>query len=272
MNRLDPANNAEQGLSAAQLQALESTYLAKSSGRVGEPRLQPGAHSRSLFGRLLLHVGNLLIATVAFVGYLHWHLQGQSTPALAALAIAAVFGFAPLRALLHGLFALERNALHLAHGVGALGLAGLAAGGVISGRPVLNHAALAPFQIMGAAQAIMHQQRPRNARQAAALRRFAASLPEVQQFTTAGKLSSPENIARAVRVMSDLISKAQALGQTELEADPGFQSALSHAGLSLGLDSINQGIDRLSKQTGTTVQVVELRNRLARARQTLASH
>lgn len=235
-----------------------------------------GKPRRSFLGRLVLHVFNLLIAAGAFAVYEHFHLLKQTTPALISLVIAAVFALAPVRAILGELWSLESKALHIVHGVGGLGLIGLALGGYVSGGPVLNHAAMAPFEIMGAAQAIMHQQHPRNARQAEALRRFATSLPEVEQFTSARNLTSPDNVARAVRVLSDLISKAQALGATELDADPGFQSALrqvtTHVGLTLGLDAVDQGIDRLAAQAGVEApQVTELRSKLARARQTIAS-
>ena len=89
--------------------------------------------------------------------------------------------------------------MHALHGVAGLAFIGLAAGGVISGQPLLNRAALAPFAIMGAAQAMMNQNHPRNAKQAEALRRFATSLPEVAEFTSSGNLTSPENVVRAVR-------------------------------------------------------------------------
>jgi hypothetical protein len=239
--------------------------------------LATGRASRSagsIFGRLLLHTFNLLIAAGAFAAYQHFHLQKQSTAALVSLLIAAGFALAPVRALLGELWTLERSALHIFHGVGGLALAAVALGGHVSGTPVLSHAALAPFEIMGAAQAIMHQQHPRNARQADAMRRFAASLPEVAEFTSARDLTSPDNVARAVHVLGDLISKAQALGATELDADPGFQSALhevtTRVGLTLGLDAVDQGIDRLAAQPGTSPQVAELRRKLARARQQIA--
>jgi hypothetical protein len=129
---------------------------------------------------------------------------------------------------------------------------------------------MAPFAIMGAAQAIMHQNHPRNAQQAEALRRFATSLPEVAEFTRSGNLTSPENVTRAVRVLNDLISKAEALGETELQADPNFQSAWAQAttrtGLTLGLDSIDQAINRLAANPAAAPAVPELRRRLAQAR------
>jgi hypothetical protein len=55
-----------------------------------------------------------------------------------------------------------------------------------------------------------------------------------------GALSSPANARRAVAAVSDILTKAQALGQTELASDPAFRSALGQvstrfgAGLGLG--------------------------------------
>jgi hypothetical protein len=228
---------------------------------------------RSVVGRFLLHVGFLLIAVFALGAYEHFKLHGESTQSLASLAAAAGFGFAPLRALLGELFAIEGKILHLVHGIGGLALGGLALGGVISAGPLLTHAALAPFAIMGAAQAVMHQDRPRNPEQAAALRRFATSLPEVEQFTKSGDLSSPANVRRAVVVLTDLVTKAQVLGETELKSDPGFQSALSRAttrfGLSLGLDAIDQVLDQLSTNPAAASAIPELRKQLTSARKSI---
>jgi len=225
---------------------------------------------RRVFRRILLHCLLLLLAAVAFVGYEHFKLNGQPTQALASLVAAGVLALAPVRALVGELFAIEGKVLHALHGIGGLAFVGLAAGGVISAQPLLNHAAMAPFAIMGAAQAIMHQNHPRNAKQAEAMRRFAGSLPEVAEFTSSGNLTSPENVARAVHVLNDLISKAEALGETELEADPKFQSALAQAtartGLKLGLDTVDQGINRLAADPAAAAAVPELRQRLARAR------
>jgi hypothetical protein len=166
----------------------------------------------------------------------------------------------------------ERRTMHLLHGAGGLAVAGLAIGGVISGGPLLSHAALAPFAIMGAAQALMHADHPRNAPQAEALRRFVTSLPEVEQFANSGNLASPANAARAVSVLTDLIGKAQVLGETELKADPGFQGALKQVttrfGLTLGLDTVDQLIGRLETNPATARAVPELRRKLARARRT----
>jgi len=230
---------------------------------------QPPARS-NILGRILLHALSLAAAAGAFVAHQHFKLQGEATPALVSLVIAAVLAFAPVRALLGEIFAIERRALHAFHGLGALALVGLTASGAFSGGSLLNHAALAPFALMGAAQAIMHQDHPRNAQQAAALQRFASSLPEVAEFTQ-GSLTSPANAARAVTVLQDLITKAEALGETELQADPSFQSALARAttrtGLTLGLDSIDQAINKLAANPATASAVPGLRRRLAQARQ-----
>ncbi len=223
-----------------------------------------------LLHRALLHCLSLLSAAAAFVAYEHFKLNGQSSAALVSLVAAALLALTPLRALTRALFAIEGKALHALHGIGGLAFIGLTAGGVISGQPLMSHAAMAPFAIMGAAQAIMHQNHPRNARQAEALRQFAGSLPEVAAFTKPGELTSPANAARAVHVLNDLISKAEVLGETELAADPAFQSAwaraTTHTGLTLGLDTIDQGINRLAANPGTADAVPELRRRLAKAR------
>jgi hypothetical protein len=226
--------------------------------------------SRGVLRRILLHCVLLLLAAAAFVAYQHFKLTGQSTPALVSLVAAGILALAPVRAVIGEVFAIEGKVLHALHGLGGLAFVGLAAGGVISGQSLLNRAAMAPFAIMGAAQAIMHQNHPRNAQQAEALRRFATSLPEVAEFTRSGNLTSPENVTRAVRVLNDLISKAEALGETELQADPNFQSAWARAttrtGLTLGLDSIDQAINRLAANPAAAPAVPELRRRLAKAR------
>jgi hypothetical protein len=225
---------------------------------------------RRLLHRVLLHAGLLALAAAAFVAYEHFKLTGQSTAALVSLVAAAILALAPVRAVIGELFAIEGKALHALHGIGGLAFVGLAAGGAISGQPLLSHAAMAPFALMGAAQAIMHQDHPRNAKQAEALRRFATSLPEVAEFARSGDLTSPENVARAVHVLNDLISKAEALGQTELEADPNFQSAWARAttrtGLTLGLDTIDQAVNRLAADPAAAAAVPDLRRRLAKAR------
>jgi hypothetical protein len=233
-------------------------------------RIKPRVLLRSIAFKALIHVGYILIAVVAFVAYEHFKLQRNSTLSWVSLLTAAGFGFAPVRALVRELLVIEGKVLHLVHGFGALGLGGLALGGVISGGPLLSHAALAPFAIMGAAQAVMHQDHPRNAEQAAALRRFATSLPEVEQFTKSGNLTSPENVRRAIMVLSDIVAKAQALGETELKSDPGFQSALMQVttkfGLSLGLDTVDRAILELSGNPAAASALPELRKQLAQAR------
>jgi len=245
------------------------------SAQKSAPENLPARRStaRSIVGRILLHAGFLLIAVVAFGAYEHFKLHGQSTPSLVSLVAAGGFGFAPVRALVRELLAIEGKVLHLVHGVGGLALVGLGFGGVISGGPLLTHAALAPFEIMGAAQAVMHQDHPRSPEQAAALRRFVTSLPEIEQFTKSGDLTSPENARRAIAVLTDLVAKAQALGATELKSDPGFQSALQRVttrfGLSLGLDAVDRAIGKLSANPAAASALPELRKRLAAARKTV---
>lgn len=230
----------------------------------------PRSAIRSIAGGAVLHGVFLLIAVVAFTAYEHFKIHGESMQSLASLLAAAGFGLAPVRALARGLLAIEGKALHLVHGVGSVAIFGLAMGGVISGGPLLTHAALAPFAIMGAAQAIMHQDHPRNPEQAEALRRFAASLPEVEQFTKSGDLTSPANVRRAIAVLTDLVAKAQALGETELRADPGFQSALRQVttrfGVSLGLDAVERAVAALAENPSAAGALPELRKRLAAAR------
>jgi hypothetical protein len=226
--------------------------------------------SRGFLARLLLHGLSLASAAAAFVAYQHFRLHDQHAAATVALVAAGLLAFSPVRALLGEFFATEGKALHLAHGLGGLALVALGGTGVISGTSMLNHAAMAPFAIMGAAQALMHSEHPRNAQQAAAMRQFATSLPEVAQFTQGKDLTSPANAARAVAVLSGLIGKAEALGETELKADPQFQGALAQAttrtGLALGMDSIDKALDRLAKNPQTAAAVPALRARLGQAR------
>jgi hypothetical protein len=228
----------------------------------------------SVAGRILLHLGFLVIALGCLAAYEHFKVAGQSSASIACLVAAALFGFAPVRDLIRILFRIEGTALHFVHAVGGLALLALPLMGVVSGAPILTHAAMAPFAIMGAAQAVMHQNQPRNAKQAAALQRFAASLPEVSQFA-GGNLSSPDNARRAVAVLSDIIAKAQALGETELEADPRFQSALSQVstrvGANLGLDAVNAALTKLATNPATAGAVPRLRTQLDQARRTLAT-
>jgi hypothetical protein len=235
-------------------------------------RLDPPRRSlASIAGRILLHLIYLVIALGAFLAYQHYSTIGAKTESMVSLLAAGGFALAPVRAVLHAFFAVERRMLHAVHGLGGLAVVGLGLSGAVQGRPMLTHAALAPFAMMGAAQAMMHPNQPRNAAQAAALQRFVTSLPEIEQFTK-GDLTSPANAQRAVAVMSDLVAKAQALGETELAADPNFESALSrattHVGLSFGLDAIDQALNTLATNPAAATAVPDLRRRLAQARRT----
>ncbi|WP_242343799.1 hypothetical protein [Anaeromyxobacter terrae] len=220
--------------------------------------------------RFLLHCALLVAAAVSFAAYEHLKLQGASTESTLALVAAAGLGLSPLRAVVHELFTIEGALLHFVHGMGGLALMGLTLGGVISGRPVLDHAALAPFTIMGAAQSMMHQ--PRNAEQAVALRRFVTSISEVRTLTRSGALGSTANVRQSVAILSELIAKAQALGETELRSDPAFQSAfrrtLLRTGVSLELDSVEEALGTLGTNPAAASSVTELRRRLAAARHT----
>ena len=223
----------------------------------------------SIAFRVLLHLIYLLIALGAFLAYQHYSTLGARTESTVSLVIAGGFALLPVRAVLHAFFAVERRVLHAVHGLGGLAVVGLGLSGAVQGRPMLTHAALAPFAMMGAAQALMHSTQPRNAAQTAALQRFVTSLPEIEQFTK-GDLTSPANAQRAVAVLTDLVGKAQALGETELAADPNFQNALSrattHVGLSLGLDAIEQAIGTLAKNPAAAGAIPDLKRRLAQAR------
>jgi hypothetical protein len=133
---------------------------------------------------------------------------------------------------------------------------------------------MAPFAIMGAAQAVMHQDHPRNAKQAAALQRFAASLPGVAMFAGSKNLASPGSAQRSVAVLSDILAKAQALGETELESDPAFQNALTQSltrfGANLGLDAVALALAKLAADPATASAVPKLQKELALARTTIA--
>jgi len=239
---------------------------------------QGAAATRPSFGwvvaRILLHASFFVIAIGCFLAYEHFKAEGQSTAAWVSLVAAAGFGFAPIRDVVRLVFAVEGKALHLVHLAGGLALIGVPVAGFVSGAPVLSHVAMAPFAIMAAAQAVMHQDHPRNAKQAAALQRFAESLPEVAQFAGSKDLTSPENARRAVLVLSDILTKAQALGETELEADPGFQSALRQVstrfGANLGLDAVNLVLNQLAANPATAAQAAQLRQQLASARSAIA--
>jgi hypothetical protein len=239
---------------------------------IQEPAAAVAAPRRSvagIAGRLLLHGLSLLVGLGALVAHEHFALQGNSALSMATLVAAGGFALSPLRAILHEIFAIEGKALHLAHGIGGLSLVGLTLGGAMSGAPLVPRAALAPFEMMGAAQALMHQNHPRNAAQAAALQQFATSLPEVEAFTH-GDLTSPANAQRAVVALDDILTKAQRLGQTELRADPDFQSALRSATsrftLSLGLDATQKAIESLAGNPATASAVPGLERKVAAVR------
>jgi len=229
---------------------------------------------RTMATKVLVHGAFLLIAVGCLALYEHFRVEGASSASVVCLVAAGVFGFAPVRDLVRVVFGVEGKALHLVHGLGGLALLALPLSGVIPGAPVLTHAAMAPFEIMGAAQAVMHQGHPRNAKQAAALQRFASSLPEVAQFTGSKDLASPGNAMRAVAVLSDIIGKAKALGATELDSDPGFQSALRRAstrfGANLGLDAVQMALAKLAANPATAGAVPRLRHQLALARTSVA--
>ena len=228
---------------------------------------------RSIALRVLLHLGLLVVALGCLGAYQHFKLAGASNAAWVSLGGAALFGFAPLRDVTHIVFGIEGRLLHVVHGLGGLALGALPLTGVVSGTPVLTHAATAPFAIMGAAQALMHANTPRNPRQAAALRQFVASMPELEVVGNPRNFSTAQGAQRAVAALADIIGKAQSLGETELAADPKFQSAWSQAsarfGANLGLDAVDEALGKLASNPATAGAVPGLRSRLAIARRTL---
>jgi hypothetical protein len=243
------------------------------------PQPRADAYRRPAQSVVVRFTHHLLCAVAAvglFVGYQHFKLSGQTLLSTGSLAAAALLALVPARALLREFFGLEGKLLHMMHGLGGLALIALPVSGLVSGTPILTNAAMAPFALMGAAQAIMHQNNPRNAEQKAAMQRFASSLPEVAQFTKSGDLLSPANFSRAVPVLSDLLNKAEALGETELQADPGFQSALANVttrmGLTLGLDSIDRAINGLGANQAHAAEIEALRRKLAQVRALLDQH
>jgi len=244
-----------------------------------EPSTAPEAAGRrnapaAITIRVLRQAGFLVIAVGLLAAYEHFNAELSRTAAIVCLVAAAGFGFAPLREIIRIVFRVEGKALHLAHAIGGLGLIALPVSGVVSGTPLLTHAALAPFAVMGAAQAMMHADHPRNARQAAALQQFVLTIPAVARVTSPKDLASPASAARAVNALSDMLSKAQVLGETELDADPGFQSAMRRVstrfGASLGLDAVNLALNRMAATPATARAVPRLRQQLAAARTSIA--
>jgi len=237
--------------------------------RTGEARRRGGG----FFRHLLLNAFALVGAGVLCLIYDHETASGPTSHGYLWLAGAALLAMMPLRSVLRLLWSLESHFVHIVHGLGGLALFGLLAHGGLSSQPLLTHAALAPFAMMGAAQAVMHQQQPRDARQAEALRRFASSLPELGQLGR-GNLSSPASVQHAATLLGDLIGKAQALGYTELDADPGFQSALRHTttrlGLTLVLDRVQSLVTELGKNPASAQAAAGLQRRLDAARKITA--
>lgn len=244
--------------------------MQKGSEPAPEFQLPRRSKVRSIAIRTLLHLAFLLIALGCLAAFEHFRIDGPAAAAWVSLAAGAGFGFMPARDLVRVFFKVEGTTLHLVHVLGGLGLIALPVTGAIGAAPVLTHAAMAPFAMMGAAQALMHQNQPRNAKQAAAMQRFASSLPEVAIFANPKNLASPANAQRAVAVLNDILSKAQALGQTELEADPGFQSALrqvsTRIGAGMGLDAVDLVLRRMAASPATAGAVPGLRQKLALAR------
>ncbi len=241
------------------------------------PSIEPASPRRtwrSVVLRFLLHAGFLLVAVGCLAAYEHFSAERHSRTAVVSLVAAGGFGFLPLRDVIRVFFRVEGMALHLVHLIGGLGLLALPLTGVVSGTPVLAQAAMAPFAMMGAAQALMHANQPRNASQAAALQRFVTSLPEVAALSNRTMLSSPAGAERAVAALTDVVAKAQALGQTELQSDPGFQNALKRVstrfGTGLGLDAVDLALDRLAANPATAGAVPAIRKKVAAARRTLA--
>jgi hypothetical protein len=224
--------------------------------------------------RFLLHVGFLAIALGCLAAYEHFAAEGQSNASIVSLVAAAGFGFLPLRDLARVVFRIGGTALHGVHLVGGLALAAIPFTGVVSGTSVLSHAALAPFSMMGAAQALMHSNQPRNAKQEAALRQFVASLPQIEQLAGPKSFSSPESAARAAAVLSDIVAKAQVLGETELDADPEFQGALRQVttrfGAGLGLDAVDVALNQLAANPAMARLVPGIREQVTVARQAIA--
>jgi len=235
-------------------------------GGLSAPPRRPG---RGLLWHL--SINTLALGGAAMLGLIYEHdaAGGHASQGYLPLGAAALLALMPLRSILGFVWRVEGSIMHWVHGLSGVTLFAALAGGGLANQPLLTHAALAPFAMMGAAQAIMHQRHPRNARQAEALRRFASSLPQVEQFTR-GSLRSPANAQRAVAVLRDLIGKAQTLGYTELDADPGLQSALrqraTRVGLTLALDRMQQLVATLASNPASAAAAPDLQRRLDAAR------
>ena len=75
-------------------------------------------------------------------------------------------------------------------------------------------------------------------------------------------------------MLADIIGKAQVLGQTELDADPNYQSALQQAstriGTNLGLDAVDVILNKLAADPATAAAVPQLRQQVAKVREMFA--
>ena len=161
---------------------LRAATQAARDRQLGEPR---SSRRPSVAGHMLHWVLAAAGATALFVAYQHLKINGAPAPAYVCLAGAALLALSPLKALGHAMFTVERGAMHLVHVVAGLALMALPVSGLVSGTPVLTHAALAPFAMMGAAQALMHSGKPRNAAQRQAMRSFVTSLRSCLEMTGA---------------------------------------------------------------------------------------
>ena len=80
---------------------------------LSDVRLDPPRRSlASIAGRFLLHVLFLFIALGAFLAYQHYSTLGAKTESMVSLLVAGGFALAPVRAVLHAFFAVERRVLH----------------------------------------------------------------------------------------------------------------------------------------------------------------
>ena len=104
-----------------------------------EARLDPPKRSlASIAGRFLLHALFLVIALGAFLAYQHYSTLGAKTESTVSLLIAGGFALAPVRAVLHAFFAVERRVLHLVHGLGGLAVVGLTLSGAVQGLSLIH--------------------------------------------------------------------------------------------------------------------------------------
>ncbi len=235
--------------------------------------LSPPQRSRSLWLSVLIHAASFIAGLCCLAAWRVLRLDGNSAASMGALVAAGLLLLSSLHLVLDAVFALERRLRHAVHLVAGLGFAGLAAGGHLNHLPVLNDAALAPFAMFGAVQALMHSGQPRNPEQAAALQHFLSGVREIEGLDFSGR--SLEGTQHTAAVLKDLVTRAQVLGPTELRSDPGFQSALrqvtARSGLSLGMDNLGGAIDRLASQPGGERAAHELRRELAAARRQIAA-